>query len=212
MNKAVGARRADGLFVKAHRRRARGPSGARSRRRPARRGSRSSPGSSPPRSRSCRWWAASASRCRARWSAGSGLAAGGAGQARRRNDIPAFLERCQRCPQQPLRPRCRLDGRSIVARKEARLQLSDPVPAFRQHASSDCPRTGARSRSSSNSASSKEPNFGVKPRSVRTSPSCAAMRSTTRPNRTFCANSRPCSASRCTSTSGSPAARRFEFR
>ena len=34
----------------------------------------------------------------------------------------------------------------------------------------------------------------------------------TRPNRAFCANARPCSASRCTSASGSPAARRFVIR
>ena len=34
----------------------------------------------------------------------------------------------------------------------------------------DCPRNGARPRSSSNSPSSKEPNFGVKPRSVRIEP------------------------------------------
>ena len=67
-------------------------------------------------------------------------------------------------------------------------------------------------RSSSNCPSSKKPNFCVKPRRVRISPSCAVMRSMTRPNRVFWANSRPCSVSRCTSTSGSPAASRFVFR
>ena len=51
VNKAVRARRADGLFIQAHRIERRGLRCGRSRRRPARRGSRNSPGNSRPRPR-----------------------------------------------------------------------------------------------------------------------------------------------------------------
>ena len=40
------------------------------------------------------------------------------------------LEECWRRPEQRLRLRCRLDGGRIVAGEEARLQLADPVPAL----------------------------------------------------------------------------------
>ena len=44
-----------------------------------------------------------------------------------------FFEMRHRCPWQPLRPRRCLDGRSIVAGKEAGLELSDPVAGFRKN-------------------------------------------------------------------------------
>ena len=58
------------------------------------------------------------------------------------------------------------------------------------------------------SASSKLPNLGVRPRSVRISWSCPVILSTARSTRARRAKSIPASASRCTSASGSPQARR----
>jgi len=115
------------------------------------------------------------------------------------------------CPKQPLRPQRGIDGRRIVPRKKARLQLAGPIRALGQ-CQTGLPDKWASNWSSSNWPSSKEPNFGVNPRRVRISPSWAVMRSMTRTNRILWANSRPCSVSRCTSTSGSPAASRFVFR
>jgi hypothetical protein len=58
-----------------------------------------------------------------------GVAGCGEGQ-RAVENIFGLFEVGWRCPQQPLRLRRCLDGRRVVAGKEARLQLADPIPAL----------------------------------------------------------------------------------
>ena len=78
---------------------------------------------------SCRWWAATASRCCGRSLGWRGVAERGAGQ-RAVEVIFRRFERCTATSTAAVAPRRGLDGRSIVAGKEARLQLADPVPAL----------------------------------------------------------------------------------
>ena len=213
MDEAVVARRADGLFVEAHRHRARGPRCERSPRRPVRRGSRNSPGNSPPRP---------AVACDAQPEPPGAAVArrlvqesqhGGLGQRAVKVIFRRFEHQSQDAVQSS---RCALDAASmadgIVAGKKARLQLADPVPALGERQvrvtqpsalRSEARRTAHRRRSRI-SASSR----GASGRAR----AAVAMMSMTSPNRIFCANARPCSASRCTSMSGSPAARRFVIR
>ena len=97
------------------------------------------------------------------------------GQARRRNDIrlsrttPATSRAAVAPSMQPLR----WPGHS-------RQRRSAPAASGSSTSTRRAPRLGfsaddARSEARSNCSSSKQPNFGVRPRSVRMSASCAAM-------------------------------------
>ena len=100
----------------------------------------------------------------------------------------------------------------IVAGKEARLQLADPIPALGEAPNPGCLAKWRSIRRSSNCCIVEGAEFR---RQAAQRPDQPELRgdgvndeSRTAPSR---ANARPCSASRCASTSGSPAARRFVF-
>ena len=138
---------------------------------------------------SCRWWAVERLRV-------PGRSVGGAPH-RRAPPVPARHRRwysaARRWPasiQGAAALRGRREGGRVVTREEARLQLADPVPAGGDR-QARISRQCCLERPSSNSASSKEPNSGVSPRSVRMSRSCPLMMSTTSPNRASRAKSSP---------------------
>ena len=116
------------------------------------------------------------------------------------------LEDGWRHPEEAFCLRRRRDRGGVVVGEDARLQLADPVQAGGDRTARS-PRDAART-APRRTRVAKQPNAGVRPRSVRINWSCAVMSSTTRPNRAWRAKSSPFSASRCTSASGSPLARR----
>ena len=192
--------------------RARGLRSGRSPRRPARRGSRNSPGNARAQTSSCLWWAARASRCCCRWSADARIA--GCRVAER--TVEVILRRFEHVTVMStaavapsMRPRWR---------PHSRRQRSAPAACGSSTSTRPAPDPGClqkwrSNRSSSNCSSSKEPNVGVKPRSVRISPSWVRRCGQWRDRTASSAQTRDHARLRaCTSASGSPAARRFVFR
>ena len=197
---------------RAARRRARGLRGGRSRRRPARRGFRNSPGSSPPIPR-----AVGGGRPEPRHAAG--LESGVRGIAGRRvaeRTVEMGFRRFKKAlgdvQSSALRLQRRVDGRRHSRRRRSAPAACGSSTSTQRTPSPGHSTNGARTRASSNCCVVEAAECRRQPRSVRISASCVAMMSITRPNRVFRANSRPRSASRCTSASGSPAARRFVIR
>ena len=99
-----------------------------------------------------------------------------------------------------------------IAGEEAGLQLSDPVPVTRPAPKLGCLPNGVQ-QAFIELVFVKPAELRVKPRERPDKRELARlMTSMARPNRIFRANARPRSASLCTSSSGSPAARMFVFR
>ena len=129
------------------------------------------------------------------------------GQAPRRNDTrPTRI--AMGCPEQRRSLRCSRDGRRIVAGVDAALAACGSNSSTRQSPAGIALQMLLEAALIELRVTERSES-GVSPRSIRISLSCPVMQSLARPNRTFRANSSPCSASRSTSPSGSPLASRF---
>ena len=198
VDEAVVARRANRLLVQARGVFAIAAKPRELGRQQARRGSRSSRGSSAPRS-------AAAGGARRAPAGARRRSLGRRGVVRRRVREPreemvlGDLGERPRRPQQGLAPSPRPRGRRRSRARRSAPAACGSSTSRRRSPGSDRPPGAARTRPSSNSSPSNDEKRAVKPRSIWISLSCAVRTSTTRPNFALRANASASSAVRCTS-------------
>ena len=110
-----------------------------------------------------------------------------------------------RRPEEGLRLRGGLEGRAMVEREEAPLQLADPVPAGGERQARML-RQASLERALVEVVAVERREARASPRSTRISRSCVVRTSTTRPNFALRAKASASSAVCSTSRSGTPAA------